>query len=253
MHSRLSTNFEAFLDDVAGDAIVVGDFNPHDSGWYSGLSDSRGEALIGAIEGSEFAILNEDFPTRHASNGSSSPDVSLISAHLSNLFSWSVPHLVNNSFSSTILNSDHLPILLSFDDPNHQQELNNIRTQRSYINLRRADWDKFTSELELLIPQAPPPTCAKGERILCDAIHTAAKHNIPAGYRKNFVPNLPPEAVPIRDQRDSLRASNPAHPDLPGLERQLRDVCDKAAHEAFNQELADTAFQTNSPRFANLC
>ena len=33
----------------------------------------------------------------------------------------------------------------------------------------------------------------------------------------------------------------------------MRDVCDKAAHEAFNQELADTEYQTNLPRFANLC
>ena len=87
-------DFDAFLDDVAGDAIVLGDFNAHDGGWFSALSDARGEALISAIEGSDFAILNEDFPTRHASNGSSSPDVSLISAHLSNLFSWSVPLLL---------------------------------------------------------------------------------------------------------------------------------------------------------------
>ena len=64
--------------------------------------------------------------------------------------------------------------------------------------------------------------------------------------------NLPPEAVPLRNQRDSLCASDPAHPDLPALERQIRDVCDKASHEAFNKELSDTGYQTNSPKFANL-
>ena len=59
---------------------------------------------------------------------------------------------------------------------------------------------------------------------------------------RDFVPNLPPEAIPIHNQRDTLRASNPAHPDIPVLERQLREVCDKAAHDVFDKELADTAY-----------
>merc|ERR1712183_909980 len=76
--------------------------------------------------------------------------------------------------------------------------------------------------------------------------------SIPAGYRKDFVPNLTPEAASLRDQRDSLRAANPAHPDIPAIERQLRDVCNKHAYETFDKELADTGYQSNSPKFANL-
>ena len=241
-------DFERFLDDVAGDSVIVGDFNAHSDSWFSSLNDLRGDSLAEAVEGSEYAFMNTDHATRLSNNGSSSPDVSIVSAHIADTISWAVPHVVDGSFSSTILNSDHLPILLSFVDPFHQQEFNsNIRTRRSFVNLRRADWEKFTSDLETFIPQSPPVSCSKGEKIFRNAVLKAARRNIPAGYRRDFVPNLPPEAVPIRNRRDALRASNPGHPDLPDLERQLRQVCDIAVHDK-----QDTEYQTNSPKFTNL-
>ena len=138
--------FDSSLDQVAGDAIIAGDFNANSDSWFSSLNDACGNSLVEAVKGSDFAFLNLDFPTCVSSNGSSSPDLSLISAHLSYNVSWSVPHVVAGSFSSTILNSDHLPILISFVDPLHQREFNNnnTRTRRSYANLRCADWAKFT-------------------------------------------------------------------------------------------------------------
>ena len=36
------------------------------------------------------------------------------------------------------------------------------------------------------------------------------------------------------------------------LEREIRDICDKAAHEEFAKELEDTNYETNSPKFVNL-
>ena len=78
------------------------------------------------------------------------------------------------------------------------------------------------------------------------------KRNIPAGFRHDFVPNLPPEAVVIRDRRDALRASDPTNPELSVLERQLREACDQATRDRFNEELENTEYETNSPKFASL-
>ena len=124
--------------------------------------------------------------------------------------------------------------------------------RRSFVNLRLADWSKFKEDVESSIPESAPISASKGEKIFCDVILRAAKRNIPTGYRQNFIPNLPPEARPIRDRRDRLRAADPAHPELAAVERELRDVCDKATYAAFEEELENTDYKTNSPKFANL-
>ena len=84
------------------------------------------------------------------------------------------------------------------------------------------------------------------------AVLKSARKNIPAGYRKDFVPNLPPEAVRVRDRRDALRAANPRDPEIVVLEKEIRDICNKAAHEEFNEELEKTDYQENSSKFVNL-
>ena len=68
------------------------------------------------------------------------------------------------------------------------------------------------------------------------------KRNIRAGFLPNFVPNLPPEAVPVRNWCDILRAANPRDPQIAVLELEIRDICDKAAHESFNRELEDASY-----------
>ena len=248
-----STDYASLLDHTDGDAIIVGDFNAHSDGWFSTSDDARGESLVDAVESNNFSILNLDHPTRVPANGSpSSPDVSLASSHLSPNLSWSVPHILNNSFSSSPLNSDHLPILISFVDPLHQHDFNIVRAQCSYVNLRKADWANFTSDLESHIPLTPPSSCAKGEKILRDAVDKAAKRNIPAGFRKDFIPNFPPEAIPLRAQRDQLRAANPRDPQIAVLERQIRTACDKEAHKAFDKELEEADPLSYSTKFSNL-
>ena len=95
-------------------------------------------------------------------------------------------------------------------------------------------------------------SCTEGEKILRRCVLNASKRNIPAGYRHNFVPNLPNDAIPIRDERDALRASNPGNPRIATLERDLRKVCDAATREKFDGELAQSDCQTNNPKFVDL-
>jgi hypothetical protein len=66
----------------------------------------------------------------------------------------------------SILNSDQLPILISF-------RTNDVfpRTRRSYTNFRLADWKGFSSESEALFENLPLPTsCAKGEKQFRDIL-----------------------------------------------------------------------------------
>ena len=124
-------DFDKLLDHADGEAVIVGNFNAHGDSWFSASVDVRGDLLVDSVESSDFAFLNTDSPTRVPSNGSpSSPDVSLASAHLLRHLLWSVPQVLNGSFSSPPLNSDHLSILVSFVDPLHQNNFNTIHTQR---------------------------------------------------------------------------------------------------------------------------
>ncbi|ESO12162.1 hypothetical protein HELRODRAFT_158626 [Helobdella robusta] len=59
--SGFTASISTFLD--IPNVVVLGDMNAHDTLWYSGLEDLRGEALAWEIENSECGTLNTDNPT----------------------------------------------------------------------------------------------------------------------------------------------------------------------------------------------
>jgi hypothetical protein len=118
--------------DVDDDTLILGDFYAHDVAWSSNLSDARGDSIAQQISNSNFFILNNASLTRCPSNSNCSlPDISLISAQLALSVSW---------VTCTALNSDHLPISITFYDDQPPP-----RTSRSYVNFKRAKWGLFTS------------------------------------------------------------------------------------------------------------
>ena len=113
------------------DSFIGGDLNAHHVGWFSATNgdetEARGNSLIEEILASEYVILNEDIATRQPSAGpNTSPDVSLISAHLATSVSWK---------AITDLNSDHLPIIIEFEEGREEVEEN----RRTYVNMNKAD------------------------------------------------------------------------------------------------------------------
>jgi hypothetical protein len=80
----------------------------HHAYWFSPWdpSDPRGDLLAAAIKNSNHCILNLDSQTRQPfNNPPHSSDVTIASAHLLPSLTWS---------THTQLNSDHLPITISF-------------------------------------------------------------------------------------------------------------------------------------------
>ena len=206
-------NFAQILDLPSSDFMVVGDLNAHHGHWHSAVAaDARGQIVADAIENSTAVCLNEDTHTRRPASinqPNSSPDISIVSAHLAPSLLWS---------TVDTLNSDHLPILISFADFNMAPP----RSRKTFTNFRRADWNAFTSELESLVDDLDPPSsCMKGEKLLREAVLTAAKHHIPSGYRQVFIPAFPPQAARLSDERDRLRSSNPLDPEVARLNAEI--------------------------------
>ena len=116
--------------------LVLGDFNAHHSSWHATSTDTREKNLADAICNTDFNILNWDIPTRLPSNiAPSLPDVSLTSSSLIVSTSWN---------TITTLGSDHLPILIKL------QTIVSVTptSHRTYINLKKANWARFTHETE---------------------------------------------------------------------------------------------------------
>lgn len=180
----------------------------------------RGDNLASALTDSSLCVINSDSPTRLPSNGSaSSPDVTLISAHLALDSSWS---------TNVSLNSDHLPITINIDDTPPPDP-----AKRTFVNFRLAKWDEFVVETEAAFRVCTPPTsCAAGEKTFRNILLSASKHCIPAGRHQNFVPGLPREAVDLTKLRDDLHRHDPSDPEISRLNDNITSiVCESAKKE----------------------
>ena len=234
-------NLDPLLQALDGeDAIILGDFNAHDDSWFSTLNDARGDSISSSIDSSSFISLNVDTPTRLPPSGNpSSPDISLVSAHLAPSFTWS---------TSITLNSDHLPILLSILD-----SIPPPRPSRPYQNFKLADWRGFREESERLFArERPPRSCDSGEKAFRRILLTASKRHIPAGFRRDFVPGVPCDAVPLLSQRDALRRQNPTDPEIEALNRRIQEITVSAAWDAWSQEVEKASSNPSSTPFWHL-
>jgi hypothetical protein len=233
-HLGYSPDIKKLLE-VDGDTFILGDLNAHHFSWSSNLSDDRGDCLAQQIEDSDYFILNSSSQTRFPIRGnSSSPDVSLVSSHLALAVNWS---------TNVALNSDHLPIGIKFED-----ELPPIRNQsnRTYVNFKKAKWGLWTSEIEAAFADIPDPTtCSAGEKIFSKTLCKASGHHIPAGFREDFKPGLPREAVDLTKERDRLRELDPLDPEITRLNALITETIRIENKKEWLRKVEDSSFKVN--------
>ena len=179
------------------DTLVLGDFNTHNSSWYSSSTDSRGTMLESIVSGSNFGILNFDSPTRLPGNANpSSPDVSLGSPSLITSTNW-------QTTTNTNLGSDYLLILISL-----QMDVTiNLIQNRSSINLKQANWDRYSREIKDNLSKRWLPTdCQKGERVLRAIIRKVVSHHILSGRHRLNPEPVPTEILKNMRARDDVRS-----------------------------------------------
>jgi hypothetical protein len=209
------------------DSIILGNFNAHNTVWFSAPACSqdtvRGGSMVSAVDSSPFDVLNLDAATCLPANGTpSSLDVSLISAHLAPVVTWS---------ENANLNSDHLPLTIDFADDSPPPRL-----ARTMINFKLADWAGFVSESKALIGELPDPPCSEGEKIFREAVLTAAERHISLGFRLNFVPGLPQEAVPLVKCCDNLRNLDLLDPEISRL-NEIKNVTNKVSRDKWAETM----------------
>ena len=86
---------------------------------------------------------------------------------------------------------------------------------RTSINLKKANWDRYSSEIEDKLSKRRLPTdCQKGEKILLAIILKAASHHIPSGRHRINTEPVPTEILEKMTARDDLRSRDPTSPAL---------------------------------------
>jgi hypothetical protein len=118
--------------------------------------------------------------------------------------------------------------------------------RRTFTNFGKADWADFVRETELHISQKPLPTsCSKGEHVLRDIMVLASKHHVPSGYRKEFVPGLPAEAIPLVKRRDALRDQDPTDPGITRLNSEIDGAIHVSSCKKWANKLATSSLKNN--------
>ncbi len=177
------------------------------------------------ITQSSHGILNGDQPTRSPSNGpETSPDISLATPDILIPAEWS---------TQNALGSDHLPIIISLPNANNSPLQ---APKRTFINLVKADWDKFQLQTESQFADIPLPTDVRsGEKTFRNIILASSKQHIPAGRYPQFRPNIPEDASRLMKQRDETRKNNPTSPELhqlnTAIENKISNHIKKKWHE----------------------
>ena len=176
------------------------------------------------VSGSNFGILNWDSLTRLPGNANPSfPDVSLASASLITSTNWQ---------TKTNLGSDHLPILINLQ---MYVPINPIQ-HRSSINLKKANWDRYSREIEDKLSKRRLPTnCQKGENNLRVIILKAASHHIPSGRHRLNTEPVPTEILEKLRARDDLRSRDSTSPALPEMNDEITRITNEHKRQKWRQ------------------
>ena len=163
----------------------------------------------------------------------SSPDVSLASTSLITSTNWQ---------TKTNLGSYHLPILISL-----QMDVTITPIQhRISINLKKANWDRYSREIEDKLSKRRLPTdCQKGEKNLLTIILKAASHYIPSGrHRINTEPVLTNILEKMR-ARDDLRSRDPTSPALQEMNDEITRTMNEQKRQKWRQFMETLDHKTN--------
>ena len=128
------------MRELPSPVLLLGDFNSHHPAWGSTSECARGRLLASFLDDEGLCVLNTGSPTHLTlpSGHTSVLDLSLCSPELAHLFSWEA--------DSDPQGSDHFPVWVNY------LEQPRLGSRPPRWNLRKADWDQFSSRLEDAFP-----------------------------------------------------------------------------------------------------
>ncbi|GFT05259.1 reverse transcriptase domain-containing protein [Trichonephila clavipes] len=135
--------------------------------------DLKGSQIEDLLCDNDLSILNDKRSTYLSkTNGTTSAlDITAINHQTASQATWKI---------LKIAISDHFPIITSIN-----QRVDGTIQSKRYWNFRKANWGKFTSELETLCSLSSPHTLDERLQSFASHINAAAKRSIPRVKRRN--------------------------------------------------------------------
>jgi hypothetical protein len=123
------------------------------------------------------------------------------------------------------------------------------RSTRCYTNFRLADWAAFVEETEAVIPELPEPVlCATGEKFFRNVLLAASSHCIPSGFRKEYTPGLPCEAILLTERLDRLRLADPHDPEIVALNDQISSIVCESSWKTWHEKVEKCDLKSDPTR-----
>lgn len=162
-------------------AVYLGDFNSHHEQWKYRQNDVNGEELVRWTEDEHLHLIfdaKDKGTFRSAAwNREYNPDLCFVSMDSNN-----TPLATTRKVLSEFPHSQHRPIIMEIGT-----QIPLIRSiPRPRWNFKRADWKKFSSELDKCLGWIPPTS--KNYARFVGAVISTAKKCIPRGYREEYIP-----------------------------------------------------------------
>ena len=171
--------------------LIMGDLNAYSPQWGCSRLDARGRVLESFIDQTNLVLLNDGSPTHPNVINDTAIDLTLCSPSLAQDFGWSTLH--------SVLDSDHLPIILSTEIPLPQPV-----PIRLY---KKADWQLF-SDCPVWT-SIPAELGSNNDELLEDfysRMKAACEVSIPVVRRSKFYPKpfWSPDLIRSRAEREIL-------------------------------------------------
>ena len=105
--------------------------------------------------------------------------------------------------------------------------LSNSGLRQTYVNLKKANGDRYRPEVEAALGNRSLPTdCLRDEKFLRTVLLKAASHHIPTGRHRLHEEAVPAEILDVINIRDDLRKRDPISPELPILNKDIQNrIC----------------------------
>lgn len=138
----LLEDLKDLIQQITPPYIITGDFNAHHILWESDKIDKRGRIIERLIDEENLVLLNSGDKTRfNAFNGGfSAIDLTMCDPSLAAFLTWET--------TDHLYSSDHIPIKIKFIDDTGN---NNSHYINKKWNLRRADWQRFSRQIEVML------------------------------------------------------------------------------------------------------
>ena len=179
--------------------IVIGDFNSHSTTWGYQTTDDNGEAVEQWADSCDLTLIHDaklpkSFNSARWKKGYN-PDLIFASASIANMCKKSVMDPIPHTQHRPICVKAN-PVIVPHPTP-----------FRRRFNLRKADWNGYSTELDKLIEDVEP-TPGNYNRFV-EIVRVVSRRHIPRGCRTEYVSGLTEESKSLYEAYKKQYSSNP--------------------------------------------